>query len=523
MSTLQTLLNQCLPNQDPIAQAREHAQRWTAWLQPISVDAPVGQDPGYEDDFQRMRDELDKLSGADAELVIRLAETLLMHRCKDLRVATYYLWARLHRDGEAGLADGLGLLAALLERYAERLLPARANSRRQALEWLASGRVLASLALHPQVLRAEAERSAAALAWLEQLLQAWPQAQRPALGGLYSALVARLAQAGGVDAIVPQTASEAPASQPAPEPAPIRSGRDLLDSGRVLAGYLRERPEGWLAGHRLMKALRWDTLQQLPIADGHGITRLAAPRGEYRTLLKRLHRQQAWGELLDQAERMYAEGVNHFWLDLQWYLHQALGKSAPPHDSWAETLSGDLRLLLQRLPGLEALRWSDGSAFADETTRGWIDQQVLEARAEHWLPASSALVDELQALESEAQALADSEGLEPALAWLGSREGLHGGRQHWQMRLLMARLAEQYGKAELALHLLAELDASAQRHGLGQWEPQLDFEVKARRLKLLRAKALRSDIDRPAIARQMDAQLAALVAIDPVRAAVLCG
>ena len=34
---------------------------------------------------------------------------------KDLRVATYYLWARLHKDGELGLADGLSLLAALVE------------------------------------------------------------------------------------------------------------------------------------------------------------------------------------------------------------------------------------------------------------------------------------------------------------------------------------------------------------------------------------------------------------------------
>ncbi len=57
-------------------------------------------------------------SGADVEQVVQLAEKLLRQRCKDLRVATYYMWARLHADGEAGLADGLSLLAALVERYA---------------------------------------------------------------------------------------------------------------------------------------------------------------------------------------------------------------------------------------------------------------------------------------------------------------------------------------------------------------------------------------------------------------------
>ena len=87
----------------------------------------------------------------------------------------------------------------------------------------------------------------------------------------------------------------------------------------------------------------------------------------------------------------------------------------------------------------------------------------------------------------------------------------------------MARVAEQYGKHELALNLFGNLDTSAQCHALAEWEPALCFEVKARLLKLLRLKAQRNDADRPALARQMEAQLAALVALDPVRAAVLCG
>lgn len=66
--------------------------------------------PGYDDDFQLMREEVNKLSGADADLICTLAEKLLTTTTKDIRVATYYAWARLHREGEAGLADGLDLL-----------------------------------------------------------------------------------------------------------------------------------------------------------------------------------------------------------------------------------------------------------------------------------------------------------------------------------------------------------------------------------------------------------------------------
>lgn len=527
--SLRTLIARCLGERDALSLAQLQAERWQAWLQPISSQSPVGEDPGYDDDFQRMREEVNKLSGADVDLVMQLAEKLLTRHCKDLRVATYYLWARLHKEGEAGLADGLGLLAALVERYAGDVLPERANSRKMALEWLNSGKVLDCLSLYPEVVKEEAERTVAALAWLERGLDAWPQDQRPALGTLYGALTARLAQSGGVDAVVPQHSAshERKALSTAPAVPMIQSGRDLLESGRGLAAYLREQPQGWLAAHRLMKSLRWDTLHEVPPHDASGMTRLAPPRSEYRAQLKRLSLQQSWDKLLEEVERMYAEGVNHFWLDLQWYACQALSKQPAPQDSWADIVKRDLGMFLERLPDLQGLCWNDGSPFADESTREWIAQHVGGNCSQQWLPAPTVAPagadGEILLLESEALAQADSGGIEQALAWLATRPDIHTGRQRWLLHLLMARVAEQYGKSDLAVHLLGELDATAQRHALERWEPQLCFEVKARLLKLLRLKAQRNDADKATLGRRMEVLLAALVGIDPVRAAVLCG
>jgi type VI secretion system protein VasJ len=315
----------------------------------------------------------------------------------------------------------------------------------------------------------------------------------------------------------------------APPVTAIKSGRDLLDSGRSLAGYLREQPQGWLAAHRLMKSLRWDTVHQSPPQDASGSTRLAPPRGDYRAQLKRLYLQQSWSELFDQVERVYAEGVNHFWLDLQWYLHQALSKQPAPQDRWADIIKRDLGIFLERLPGLEVLCWNDGTPFADETTREWITQHVNGNRPQQWLPAPAVSTTgdtEILSLEGEALALADSQGVEPALAWLAwlaSRPRVQTGRQRWLLRLLMARVAEQYAKSDLAIHLLGELDVIAQRQALAEWEPDLNFEVKARLLTLLRLKSQRNDADKAHLARRMEALLGALVAIDPVRAAVFCG
>lgn len=531
MATLLTLQNAC--SAEPaslLEQAQKQASLWDNWLQPVTSQIPAGEDPGYDDNFQQMREEVNKLSGADTSLTCELAENLLIAHCKDVRVATYYIWARLHRDGEAGLADGLSLLAGLISRFGETLHPLRANSRKTSLEWLAGSRVLDSLSLFPEVDKTDFSRIVGALSLIGQGLESWEPSSRPQFGALYSALENRLAQSGGFDAVIPQNSStSASSASQADTPAlkPVASGRDLLDQAKLLAKYLRDQPDGWLSGHHLMKSIRLDTLHELPPLAADGRTRLAPPKPENRALLKRLYLQQSWLELLEQTDSLFAQGVNHLWLDLQWYTYQALLKTGLPYERWADIIKQDLNGLLCRLPGLAGLAFNDGTPFADEVTINWIHQHVI-ASPEGWgnepaASANTAADDDILQLESEALAQADSESVEAALNWLQKRPGISTPRHQWLIRLLMARVAEQYGKNEMALHLLGELDGNAAHMTLTQWEPELLFEVKARRLKLLRMKATRAESDKPRLHIEMEALLAGLIALDPSRAAVLCG
>lgn len=532
MATLSSLLSAC--QEEPQA-LMEHTHKalalWDNWLKPISAARPVGEDISYDDDFQFIREEVNKLSGIDAERITSLAEKLLIQSSKDIRVATFYIWARLQQDGEAGLAQGLTLLAALLERYGDDIHPLRERPRKAALEWLAGSKVLDTLGQYPEVSKPEFRQTLGALVLITQATERWSDSAAPDLGALYAALENRMAQSGGMDTLVPQTSNaQEPAQQHFPEfvatASGINSGRELMEQARLLAKYLRDQPDGWLSGHRLMKSIRWDTLHQLPALDAEGRTRLMPPKAEYRAQLKRLFLQQSWVEMIELADRMFAESVNHLWLDLQWYLHQALLKAGAPWDGWAEIICSDLRCFLNRLPGLEALAFNDGSAFVDEVTLNWINQHILES-ADGWSqpPASTTTTvqDDILLLEPEAVALADKEGIDAALGWLQTRAGTDTPRHRWLLRLLMSRLAEQYGKNELASHLLTELDNSAGALTLVCWEPGLLFEVKARALRLLRMKASRSDSNKQRLAPKMDELLSGLILLDPVRAAVLCG
>ena len=72
--------------------------------------------------------------------------------------------------------------------------------------------------------------------------------------------------------------------------------------------------------------------------------------------------------------------------------------------------------------------------------------------------------NDILALEPEALEKADSDGLDATLHWLQTRPGMVSAKDKWLLRLLMARVAEQKGKNELALHLLGELDSAARSH-----------------------------------------------------------
>lgn len=533
MSTLHNLVAACQTDEtQQRQQAQTRAENWQPWLTPVSAARPTGEDPGYDDDFQRIREEVNKLSGIDTVLICTLAEKLLTNVAKDIRVATYYCWARLHQDGEAGFAEGLELLAGLLQRYGMQLHPQRDRSRKAALEWLAGTRVLDSLSLYPEVVRGDAQRTAGALLLITDSLETEPEASRPELNALYTALESRLMKGGGVDAVVPQNASSQTRAQQsshtteqdAPVLGRITSGQDLLAQARTLTGYLREQPGGWLAAHRLMKSLRHDTLSAIPAPDAEGKTRIEPPRADQRAMLKRLFLQQSWLEILEQADSTFSRGANHLWLDLQWYIHQALMKSG--QNVLADIIVADLKGLLRRLTGLETLAFNDGTPFADEVTLNWINQSVLDDIS-GWrdkpVSAVSETDNDILALEPEALEKVDSEGLDATLHWLQTRPGNDSTKDKWLLRLLMARVAEQKGRNELALHLLGELDSAAQSITLTQWTPTLLFEVKSRRLRLLRMKATRSDNDKSRLQPEMDQLLAGLIALDPASSAVLCG
>jgi len=525
------LLDALFGTRAPSDLARSTQSRWDDWLAPIGESAPTGSDPAYDDDFLAIKEEVAKLSDIDDTKIVDTTERLLKHCAKDVRIAAYYIYGRMRRDGAEGVASGFELLSALVDRYGDTLLPMRAATRKAAFEWLAGTTFADRLDRVHGLNGVLLERTLSALALIVERASSWPQAERPALEPLFRRFESRLEtpQTSDVHAASASETTSRPSNLATlPAATTVASTSDLLDRARQMAQFLRDQPQGYLAAYRLMRCVRWDTLTEVPPHETSGKTRLVAPRGELRAALNRLLLQKQWPELLERIETAFAEGANHFWLDLQYYAFAAQEQAGGEYARARELVATDCALMLERLPSLERLSFSDGTPFADDTTLEWIARHATVRdveKGEMVAPVSIASADtDWAETESQALDLASSQGVEAAFSWLQrlpAREGEYGGREHFLRQLVMARVAERAERPDTALHLLASLDESARRFQLATWEPSLAFEVKHQLLKLLKIRINRKDADKSSLGTRIDALTGELTAIDPARAVAL--
>ena len=104
-------------------------------LNPIPGDNPSGANlryaPAYDQLKEARRQEDDAEQGvwqrlvkaADWPLVVKLASEMLAKKSKDLQVAAWLTEAAIHREGFAGLRQGLDLMHGLLTNFWDTLYP----------------------------------------------------------------------------------------------------------------------------------------------------------------------------------------------------------------------------------------------------------------------------------------------------------------------------------------------------------------------------------------------------------------
>ncbi|MGO1077491.1 type VI secretion system protein TssA [Inquilinus sp. CA228] len=512
--------------------ARLEDARIAAMTAALPPDAPNPEAFRYEAEYEALDAEirkLERLGPAEVQWpeVLRQAQAILTTRSKDLGVLTWFVFALQETEGLKGLAVGLAVLRDTVEQFWDGLFPARPRARIGALEWLA-GR--AAGAMPAEV---SADQGDAVIAAFEELdaLDRFLGEHLPDAGAALLDLLRplrslaadqrRLAEERQRRAEQAATAPAATAAAPAPGPVsgPVlpdlaAAGGDpegvlsaLRDGIRTTALQLLEAHPAEPRAYQLLRAVTWLAVTELPPARD-GRTELLAPPDMRRSEFDALAGAGNRPELVLALEK-FCSGSGLFWLDGQRLSATALAEMGPAHAGCARAVARGVIDLLDRLPGLADLSFSDGTPFADAATRGWLET-IRPAAAGADGGGAEAAPWTAAFVEARGKALA-GQGEEALAGLADAGSAAPDGRARFFWRLGLARLCLETGAAPVALPILRQLDDLVERQGLEAWEPAAAAEVATSLIRCVAAPELSktlAEAERSGIAQAAFARLA---------------
>jgi type VI secretion system protein VasJ len=473
------------------------------WIAPLSEESPCGEDIGFSDEFESLREEVEKgasLHGGrptDWPLVLRVATQILGGRSKDLWVVCYGVMAAHESHGLVSCAAALSATSSLLEAYWNELHPgaSRVQRRIAPLKWLAA-RLESRMAA---VAKTEGKGAVVVLtkelARLQAILDARFGEAAPSFAGLLrlpgneahaavSDSPPRHPRSGGI----PQVSSE--------PPVPSSSSDDVLAAidgdGRVpavvLPRLLRSAQDQCrqLAAHYssydvldwrvvlLHRTALWCSVAQLPQADAAGVTQLRPVPPERAQSYAAAVEARRFLDILPRLER--SAGQAPFWLDGHYLVARCLeGLDA---SGALAILRAVLAQFLNRFPELVRCKFQDGSPFASPRTAQWLDslESPLSGHAMTRVAMGAGEAVREQELLDESLAIRAERGFPAGLSHL---ERVPAGRSRAAVRqgLLLARYCIAAGNKKAAVRLLQSLYAQLEKWELLDWEPELSASI----------------------------------------------
>lgn len=291
----------------------------------------------------------------------------------------------------------------------------------------------------------------------------------------------------------PVAAAEFTAS--APQPGAIASGASQQEIKKVLkscqaslrqvADYRRSLDPRDTNAYRMLRQSVWFGIDEVPGTDPRkGVCYFPPVPKSVRDGCEAMFQQQQFAELIELVEKTLGNPdapANAYWLDGQRYCASAMEGLGAAYANARKAVIDNFAAFLRRLPGVEKLKFNDGSPLADDQTRMWIEEEVLAAAEGGPAGASgggSEAGSERSAIIKDARKLAAKGSLEQALRLIQEQIGLAANRRErfiWDLE--KARFCNDVGQSELALHQLEYLDSQVERFGLEDWEPALGAEV----------------------------------------------
>ena len=507
-------------------------------LQPISDASPCGENAQYHDDYDAIEQEFSKQNSlyggsSDWKRIQTQAIHLLSTTTKDLKLICWLCEAQYKLEGMNGLLAGMELLESLSEKFWDNIYPAKDRSRVAALQFFFSKLDTYAEELLQQSFDIDQLTLLTALIrklntlYSDKLGNAAPSVL--SIARKIETEIKRAEQTKLEQAAIEQPATPQPEPQPQqpPEPQPVPQpvvsqppgqptpqsaapaphvespeevgDRQSLDKAlqsikssfsNILHYWQRSDDNTNPKLYKLSRTMAWITINNLPAINPDGTDRYITmlppiPENKKKNFQARFN-QGSYIEVLPDLELFLFNSP--FWLDghyLSWQCLTQLGQTEA-----AENVITELKALLQQLPELKNLQYSNRTPFADATTQEWITTTVLSGEG-----ATEDQDEEPEAGEEPAEQgsstqpawdLAYAAAIEQAknephgIAVTPLQAGLEQARDHrerYYWRMAIARFCLKNKKTDLALTLLTELDKELGQFDMTRWEPKKQIAV----------------------------------------------
>jgi len=503
---------------------------------PVSEGSPTGQDVRNDPDFESLSREVEKLSSPtlsgtmDWNRVLQLSEDILKNKSKDLLVLAYFSVALLKTGGLRGFADSVFVLRESMETFWEDMFPPkkRMRGRKNAIEWWqekvsADLREMTTEKWPQQEHDGFLEDLNAIDAFLSENMEEAPLLLP--LINTVAALVATIdatpapeitvaASPASTSGLLKETGAPAQTSVPLTVDLAETDTEKLLNQGLEIVGraatlLIQQDPLNMLS-FRLNRIAAWTAVTSLPPATA-GKTLIPAPEGQIISALENLYQARSWRDLLAAAESRVRQFL--FWLDLSRYVTEAL-EQLGRQDS-CEAVAAETCQYVKRLPGIEKLAFDNGTPFANEETRIWINglnRKMTSGGNSH--TGSETDIRQIVEKQVEEATKASRENKLPAAlgAFTDKLNQAPSARERFVWQFGLCRLLLQVKQPRLAAPHLKNLLQTIDIYKLDQWEPDLAVAVMSTVLTGLRSETGQSD------EALQESVLNRITTLDPVRA-----
>ncbi len=347
-------------------------------IEPVSEEMPAGDDIRYEDEFENLQDEIDKLSSPSLResfswaKVVEYAAEILENQSKDILAAAYLCVGLIHINGSEGFDQAVKIFDDLIATFWDDLFPSkkRMNGRATAIKWWVDRTLLAleddfNLNVEPETYTAITKR----LDRIQTFLEESHEFDISAFG------LIRAVENMDPAKTAPETTEAVPDSLPDIEiTSPENAARQLSPVFKQLkqaSKIVRENDTTNPQSYKWLRFGLWESVKALPVATDN-ITKLAPPKEQIFTHLETLKNDEEWEKLLLAAESALNNPANIFALDINWYSAQALMNLKEEYRPAHTIVCQETFMFINRLPGVEELMFSNETPFASEETKQWL-------------------------------------------------------------------------------------------------------------------------------------------------------